>query len=670
MALERFIPKSPDIFIRNSQDFEVAKFGHLNTIVEYINNNSAKPAGLNGYVQFNDNTALGGDAGLFWDNVNKRLGIGTVTPTSLLDIVRYTTGSVNNNYQMRILNSADGLYPYTVLLLEHNNRTGVGNQGGASIVIKDGFANVARAGLGFDYFNSGSYTNAGGTLRLSNDGQGNLILATGGVDAVRVFKDQGVQIGSISTNLSSIARLLVKGSGSTSATTSLLVQNSAGNNSFEVKDDRSAIFSAGLTTSGILSFANIDIQAGLKVLTTVGIGGYNAAKDGTTVDIYGSQTTASSFGGAQSLWINNTLLANNNNYNLIGLRINPTFDHSTFVNTVDYGIQFNSTFAFSTGTNNATNFILNPTYNYTGGTNTVRGIYYNPTLTSLTGTTHIALQTVTGDVIFGSTSGNVGIGATGPTARLQVKGSGSTGATSSLLVQNSGGVTALEIFDSLTVRSDNSNLFFSNTTAQHRLGLMTFTNNSISCLSVLNIGGNTATTFTNATLSFQTSTTFNALGAPNNATRSGISIVGDFTNPGAGIISVGNNFNITTALNTSVGTVTLNQFNITNTVNTTGGTTLQRGFYYNPTLTGTVGFTHYAIQTTSGGAYINTATPAATAALQVDSTTQGFLPPRMTTAQRLAIASPAASLIVFDTDVQNLCYRRDGVWVQATFAAV
>ena len=37
MPLERFIPKSPDSFIRNTQDFEVAKFGHLNTIVEYIN---------------------------------------------------------------------------------------------------------------------------------------------------------------------------------------------------------------------------------------------------------------------------------------------------------------------------------------------------------------------------------------------------------------------------------------------------------------------------------------------------------------------------------------------------------------------------------------------------------------------------------------------------------
>jgi hypothetical protein len=208
-------------------------------------------------------------------------------------------------------------------------------------------------------------------------------------------------------------------------------------------------------------------------------------------------------------------------------------------------------------------------------------------------------------------SGSFGF-TSNPSARLQVKGSGSTGSTSSLLVQNSAGVTALEIFDSLTVRSDNSNLFFSNTTAQHRLGLMTFTNNSISCLSVLNIGGNTATTFTNATLSFQTSTTFNALGAPNNATRSGISIVGDFTNPGAGIISVGNNFNITTALNTSVGTVTLNQFNITNAVNTTGGITLQRGFYYNPTLTGTVGFTHRAIETVTGDVLFGTTSGKAT----------------------------------------------------------
>ena len=34
MTIERFIPKSPDPFIRNSQDFDVARMGHLNTLVD------------------------------------------------------------------------------------------------------------------------------------------------------------------------------------------------------------------------------------------------------------------------------------------------------------------------------------------------------------------------------------------------------------------------------------------------------------------------------------------------------------------------------------------------------------------------------------------------------------------------------------------------------------
>lgn len=43
------------------------------------------------------------------------------------------------------------------------------------------------------------------------------------------------------------------------------------------------------------------------------------------------------------------------------------------------------------------------------------------------------------------------------------------------------------------------------------------------------------------------------------------------------------------------------------------------------------------------------------AILSLVSTTQGFLPPRMTTAQKTAIGTPAAGLVVYDTTLNKLC---------------
>jgi hypothetical protein len=60
-------------------------------------------------------------------------------------------------------------------------------------------------------------------------------------------------------------------------------------------------------------------------------------------------------------------------------------------------------------------------------------------------------------------------------------------------------------------------------------------------------------------------------------------------------------------------------------------------------------------------------TPDASAVLQLYSTTAGFLPPRMTAAQRTAIASPATGLIVFQTDgVEGLWLRVSTGWVELT----
>ena len=51
---------------------------------------------------------------------------------------------------------------------------------------------------------------------------------------------------------------------------------------------------------------------------------------------------------------------------------------------------------------------------------------------------------------------------------------------------------------------------------------------------------------------------------------------------------------------------------------------------------------------------IGTTTPNASAALDVQSTNKGLLPPRMTTIQRDAISSPTPGLIIFNTDTQSL----------------
>lgn len=58
-----------------------------------------------------------------------------------------------------------------------------------------------------------------------------------------------------------------------------------------------------------------------------------------------------------------------------------------------------------------------------------------------------------------------------------------------------------------------------------------------------------------------------------------------------------------------------------------------------------------------------TATPHASSLLDLTSTTKGLLPPRMTTAQVNAIATPADGLIAYDLDVDALKLRANGAWV-------
>jgi hypothetical protein len=59
---------------------------------------------------------------------------------------------------------------------------------------------------------------------------------------------------------------------------------------------------------------------------------------------------------------------------------------------------------------------------------------------------------------------------------------------------------------------------------------------------------------------------------------------------------------------------------------------------------------------------IGTATPNASAVLDVSSTTKGFLPPRMTTAQRDAISTPPAGLVIYNTSTNVLNFYNGSAW--------
>jgi len=119
----------------------------------------------------------------------------------------------------------------------------------------------------------------------------------------------------------------------------------------------------------------------------------------------------------------------------------------------------------------------------------------------------------------------------------------------------------------------------------------------------------------------------------------------------------------------TTGTGAFNGIAINNTFNQTGTASgITRGLYVAPTLTAAADFR--AIETTvgkvifngTGNVLVGTSTDVTSSKLTVESTTQGFLPPRMTTTQKNAIATPAEGLVVYDLTLHKLCIYTGAVW--------
>jgi hypothetical protein len=123
-------------------------------------------------------------------------------------------------------------------------------------------------------------------------------------------------------------------------------------------------------------------------------------------------------------------------------------------------------------------------------------------------------------------------------------------------------------------------------------------------------------------------------------------------------------------VNTS-GTASVSVVQISPYITATGsGTNLLLDVGTNSAIVGTGTHTSKFVVTTDGNVGVGTAAPNANAILDLTSTTKAFMPPRMTTTEKLAIATPTAGMVVYDNTLNALSTYNGVSWIGSTMIAV
>jgi hypothetical protein len=276
--------------------------------------------------------------------------------------------------------------------------------------------------------------------------------------------------------------------------------------------------------------------------------------------------------------------------------------------------------------------LISPTYNipsFTGAT--IRGIHYNPTLTNMTGVgTHTAIETVTGDVRLGSTSGRLFLGNTNDVVSDQ-------GALLTLNISASGGGTGFISFNRLSGSNASWQFGFVNGSAFE----LRRTGDSAPSFSVNSVGtGNLRKDFFFGSVNGVISAVTSFFNLSSGATSTAIKLNNPSTAANSNIaIEFSSTASTGGALYDYAKIEGLKTTTIADPVNASGGL----GFFYkNNSSSYTEGFRLSA----TGGVSIGSTTVASNIAFQVVGATKMSIPaPVMTSIQRLLLTGTEAGMV-------------------------